>query len=94
MTVLSWKKFKSDEGLKEHPVGSNCTSPELMNFGTKISWGKNGNRHPTVSVASTHTDNVIDIDACPQRRMVEEKRHFSALLDSILFFSWVLLESW
>lgn len=51
-------------------------------------------RHPTVSVASIHTDNVIDIDACPQRWMVEEeKRHFSVLLDSILFFSWVLLES-
>lgn len=47
-------------------------------------------RHPTVSAASTHTDNVIDIDACPQRWMVEEEqRHFSALLDSILFFSWV-----
>ena len=51
-------------------------------------------RHPTVSVASPHTDNLIDIDACLQRWMVrEEKRHFSAILDSILFFSRVLLES-
>ena len=48
-----------------------------MNFGTEVSWGKNEIRRPTVSVASPHTDNLIDIDACLQRWMVrEEERHF------------------
>ena len=51
-------------------------------------------RHPTVTVASTHTYNVIGINACPPRWMAEEeKKQFSALLESTLFLSWVLHES-
>ena len=42
MTVLLWQKFKSDEGLKAYSVGCNRISPELMNLGTEVNWGKNG----------------------------------------------------